>query len=138
MLYLFPLKFVTSISLLIHLTWIYSYQIQIFNLVSALYSPFVDKYLNNIITGDLRIINNSSLRNIFCKGPKYRDDKSVHLDKDKSCILCGLVDCDDNFCSKHDIHKSMFSSRADKVKKENTTRIDILNSTLHKHKHEDL
>ena len=90
------------------------------------------------MTGDLRIINNSSLRNIFCKGPKYRDNKSVHLDKDKSCILCGFVDCDDNFCSKRGIHKSMLSSRADKVKKENTTRIDILNSTLHKHKHEDL
>ena len=38
-------------------------------------SSFVDKYHSHIITGNLRIINNSIRRNIFCKGPENRENK---------------------------------------------------------------
>lgn len=40
---------------------------------------FVNKYHNYIITTNSRIINNSSLRNSFCKGPKNRGNKSADL-----------------------------------------------------------
>ena len=63
--------------------------------------------------------------------------QSVNLSRAKSYILSGLEDCANNTCSKHDIHKSMFPEWPNKVKEKITTRIDILNNTLHKHKHED-
>ena len=31
-----------------------------------------------VITGDLRIINNSSLRDVFAKEPKYHESKSIN------------------------------------------------------------
>ena len=35
-------------------------------------SPFADRYHKLIVTGDLQIIKNNTLRKIFIKGPKYR------------------------------------------------------------------
>ena len=97
----------------------------------------VFKYHNYIITGDLHTINKCSLRNNFCKDQNSVRKQSVDLNRAKSYILSGLEDCANNTCSKHDIHKSMFPEWANKVKEKITTRIDILNNTLHKHKHED-
>ena len=44
-----------------------------------------------IITGDLKIINNTSLRDVFAKGPKYREPKSIHW-KHKFKILMDSVE----------------------------------------------
>ena len=38
-------------------------------------SPFIDKDHKHIITGNLKIIKNNKLRKLFCKGPKYRQNK---------------------------------------------------------------
>ena len=72
-------------------------------------SPFIDKYHKHIITGDLRIISNSNLRKLFSKGPKYREPKSINLNKAKECILDGLAQCIDNWCNKYGINKVLFS-----------------------------
>ena len=69
-------------------------------------SPLVYKY---IITGDLHTINDNSSRNTFCKSPKHKENQSVNGYKAKFCILSGLEDCVDNFCSKHGIHESILS-----------------------------
>jgi hypothetical protein len=37
--------------------------------------PFIYNPTGHVITGDLKIINNISLRNVFAKGPKYRETK---------------------------------------------------------------
>lgn len=79
-------------------------------------STFVFKYHNYIITGDLPTINNSSLRNNFCKDQNSVRKQSVDLNRATSYILSGLEDCANNTCSKHDIHKSMFPEWANKVK----------------------
>ena len=60
----------------------------------------------------------------------------VDLDNCKSCILSGLEDCIDNFCSKHEICKSM-SGLINKLKGKVNTRTGILNNTLHKLKLEN-
>ena len=64
--YLFPLKFVNPLDLDELLSNPYILLCECAN------SPGVDKYHNRKITGNVRIINNSSLRNIFCTGSIYK------------------------------------------------------------------
>ena len=33
---------------------------------------------DHVITGDLKIINNTSLQDVFTKGPKYREPQSIN------------------------------------------------------------
>ena len=54
---------------------------------------FADKYRKYVVTGDLRIIDSNHLREVFTKGPKFRETKTINLEKAKSCILTGLNDC---------------------------------------------
>ena len=46
-------------------------------------SPFADKYHKHVVTGDLRIIDNNPLRKLFTKGPKFRETKTINLEKAK-------------------------------------------------------
>ena len=41
-------------------------------------SPFIYNPTGHVITGDLKIINNTSPRDMFAKGPKYREPKSIN------------------------------------------------------------
>ena len=40
--------------------------------------PFIYNPTVHVITGDLKIINNTSLREVIVKGPKYRESKSIN------------------------------------------------------------
>ena len=71
-------------------------------------SPFVDKYHKHIVTGDLRIIKNNTLRKLFIKGPKYGEVRPVNREKAKRCILEGLHNCISNWCYKNGVDKSFF------------------------------
>ena len=53
--------------------------------------PFVDRYHQHIVTGDLRIIKNNALREIFIKGPKYSEVRPINLEKAERCILEGMI-----------------------------------------------
>merc|ERR1739840_94119 len=46
-------------------------------------SQFKDDQHGHIITGNLDIIENVTLRNIFKKGPKYRLPRKINWDKDR-------------------------------------------------------
>ena len=41
-------------------------------------SPFIYNLTGHAITGDLTIINNTSLRDVFAKGHKYREPKFIN------------------------------------------------------------
>jgi hypothetical protein len=41
-------------------------------------SPFIYNPADHVITGDLKIINNTSLQDVFTKGPKYREPQSIN------------------------------------------------------------
>ena len=41
-------------------------------------SQFMYKPAGHVITGDLNTINNTFLRDVFTKGPKYREPKSIN------------------------------------------------------------
>ena len=44
-------------------------------------SPFVDKYHKDVVTADLRTIDNNHSRKLFTKGPKFRENKTINLEK---------------------------------------------------------
>ena len=48
---------------------------------TCLHSPFCDQDHGHIITGDLRIVENSKLRKLLTKGPNYREPKTVNYGK---------------------------------------------------------
>ena len=54
-------------------------------------SPFIYNSIGLVLTGDHKIINNTSLREVFAKGPKYREPKSIHW-KHKFKILMDSVE----------------------------------------------
>jgi hypothetical protein len=54
-------------------------------------SPFIYNPTGHVITGDLKIINNTSLQEVFAKGPKYREPKSINW-KHNSKILMDSVE----------------------------------------------
>ena len=92
--------------------------------------PFADEHHKHIVTGDLRLVTNNALRKIFNKGPKYRDSKTINLNKARTCILNGLEDCVNTFCNKHGINKSCFTEWVSNIKEKINSRIKVLNENL--------
>ena len=100
-------------------------------------SFFKDDHHNHIVTGDLRIIANNHLRKFFSKGPKFRENKNINLDKAKSAIINGLEQCINNWCEKHGVSNSFFSEWIVKVKEKVNSRVTNLEETLNIKKHSD-
>ena len=56
-------------------------------------SSFVNNNYGHIATGDLRFIENASLRKLFCKGPNYREPQMINWKKCREKISIGLDIC---------------------------------------------
>ena len=56
-------------------------------------SSFVNNNYGHIATGDLRFIENASLRKLFCKGPNYREPQMINWKKFREKISIGLDIC---------------------------------------------
>ena len=56
-------------------------------------SPFVDRRHKHIVTYDTQITRNNVLGTNFMKETKYRELRSIDLEKAKLCILEGLDKC---------------------------------------------
>jgi len=55
-------------------------------------SEYINEHHGHIITGDLRIIRNKKLRKLICKGPNYREPKTINLKKCRDGIALGLAE----------------------------------------------
>ena len=49
-------------------------------------SDFKDPHHGHVVTGDLRIVDNIKLRNLFKKGPNYREPKFINWKKTEECL----------------------------------------------------
>ena len=85
------------------------------------------------MTVDLQIIKNNVLRKLFIKGTKYRELRSINLEKAKHCILKGLHNCISSWC--YGVDKSFFLERTNNVKVKIDERISRLTNKLHTNKH---
>ena len=100
-------------------------------------SYFGERYHKHIVTGDLQIIKNNVLRNIFIKEPKYREVRPINLVNSKRCILEGLNNCISNWCYKNSVDKSFCLEWIDNVKAKIDKRMSHLINTLYRNKHMD-
>ena len=55
-------------------------------------SPFIYNPSGHVIAGDLKIINNTSLRDVFAKGPKYRESKSINWKHNFTILMDSVED----------------------------------------------
>ena len=56
-------------------------------------SSFCDPNHKHIITGDLRIVENTKLGKLLSKGPNYREPRSFNFTKASKAIETALEDC---------------------------------------------
>jgi hypothetical protein len=54
--------------------------------------PFIYDPTGHVIAGDLNIINNTSLREVFAKGPKYREPKSINWKHNFKILMYSVDD----------------------------------------------
>ena len=59
---------------------------------SCVSSPFKYSPSGHVITGDLNIISNESLRNVLAKGPKYREPKSINWNFNFKLLMDAVED----------------------------------------------
>ena len=55
-------------------------------------SPFIYNQTGHVITDDLKIMNNTSLRDVFAKGPKYREPKSINWKRNFKILMDSVED----------------------------------------------
>ena len=55
-------------------------------------SPFIYNPAGHVITGDLKIINNTFLRDVFAIWPKYREPKSINWKHNFKIIMDSVED----------------------------------------------
>ena len=66
------------------------------------YSP-----LGHVITGDLNIVSNPKLRDIFRKGPKYRLPRKIDWSLNYDIICKGVLDCQTNWAKRNHIPQTV-------------------------------
>jgi hypothetical protein len=73
-------------------------------------SVFKDPFHEHIICGDLSIVENNKLRELFKKGPQYREPVTINFDTPKNEILSAIDTLILKWSKKHCIHKRLFDS----------------------------
>jgi len=71
-------------------------------------SPFIDSHHGHIITGDLKVVTDSKLRNLLSKGPSHREPVTLNFDKAKEEILSGINLLVTKWSNKFKVHTSTF------------------------------
>ena len=66
------------------------------------YSP-----LGHVITGDLNIVSNPKLRDIFRKGPKYRLPRKIDWSLNYDLIRKGVLDCQTKWAKKNHVPQTV-------------------------------
>ena len=72
-------------------------------------SPFTDPNHGHIVTGDIRIVQNSKLRKLLCKGPKCREPVSINVSNCKTEIKNNLTKFLSDWCNKKGVHVKCFT-----------------------------
>ena len=71
-------------------------------------SVFKDPVHNHVVTGDLRIIENSKLRKLLSKGPNYRENKFLNYRKCLSAVESAIDSKIDKLAGKYGFEEEHF------------------------------
>ena len=96
-------------------------------------SPFINHDHNHIITGNLDIINDSKLRHLVAKGPKYREPGQFSHEKAKLEIMKGIDNCIKSWSNKIGLSLEVFKDWKDKINLKIDDRISTLALNNRKH-----
>ena len=91
-------------------------------------SPFCDPYHGHIVSGDLRIVENSKLRKLFAKGPNYRENKTINYNKCKHVIGASLDNFIISMSSKGNYEQGSFLRWKDAIMKKVSDTVRDLKS----------
>ena len=72
-------------------------------LCSCSESNFCDPHHKHIVTGDLRIIENSKLRKLLTKGPNYREARTINFSKCREEMERTISECASSLSKKYNI-----------------------------------
>ena len=75
---------------------------------SCMDSQYTDNHHKHIVTGDLSIVANNKLRNLFSKGPNYREPVTPNFEKVREEILTGAKDLINTWSKKFKLDKHHF------------------------------
>ena len=78
-------------------------------------NTFRDSHHNHVVTGDLRIIKNSKLRNLLSKGPSYRPPKTLNFKNCRKSIYEGLNSSISRFCKKYKLLENSLANWRDGI-----------------------
>ena len=78
--------------------------------------PFNNSYNGHIIAGDLRIIKDNKLKNVFAtKDPKYREPRKTDFDQSRQNIVNGSEACISTWNPKHGMSGAILLESKNKV-----------------------
>ena len=92
-------------------------------------SLFCDPHHGHVVTGDLRIIENSKLRKLFSKGPNFRENKTINYAKCIREIDNSLCECASRLSSKYNLDLPLFDNWISLVKQKVAEKVRHLKST---------
>ncbi len=85
-------------------------------------SKFCDPNHGHIVTGDLRLVQNSKLRDLLSKGPKFREKEPIKWNKVFDSINTGILDYKTRWANDEKVDEKLFadwtSHFLDNVKKQ--------------------
>ena len=76
-------------------------------LVIAIRPGSITPPLGHVITGDLNIVSNPKLRDIFRKGPKYRLPRKIDWSVNYDLIRKGVLDCQTKWAKKNHVPQTV-------------------------------
>ena len=89
-------------------------------------SLFKDPVHNHVVTGDLRIIENSKLRKLLSKGPNYRDNKFLNYRKCLSAIESAIDSTIEKVVEKYGFEGEHFDDWKNEIVNKVKSRINVL------------
>ena len=89
-------------------------------------SIFINDDHGHIVTGDIDIVDNSKLKNLISKGPKYREPVNISWKDAKEAIMNGINSCIQSWSVKIGQNVDIFKEWADMIRNKIDTKIDIL------------
>ena len=94
---------------------------------------FIDQHHKHVLTGDLTIVENSSLIKLMSKGPKYRIPNPISLEQAEMCIYSSLTEFIAKISTSKNINlnASDFTPWKEEVMRVTNSKIDSLKNKVH-------
>lgn len=96
------------------------------NVCDCEHSDFRDSHHQHVVTGDLRVITNSKLRSLLCKGPKYREARNINWCKLLINLKVSLNNCTSKWANTEHVDSCLLDEWKDRVFQEVKIKVQQL------------